>query len=78
MIRSVWRILTLIYALWPAPFDAGAKVTGYYAWSLLDNFEWALGYTKRFGIVRVDYGTQERIWKDSGLRYRDIAHTNVI
>ncbi len=58
--------------------DAGAKVTGYYAWSLLDNFEWALGYTKRFGIVRVDYGTQERIWKDSGLRYRDIAHTNVI
>ena len=53
-------------------------MTGYYAWSLLDNFEWALGYTKRFGIVRVDYGTQERIWKDSGLRYRDIAHTNVI
>ncbi|MBM6700049.1 family 1 glycosylhydrolase [Bifidobacterium pullorum subsp. saeculare] len=58
--------------------EAGANVTGYYAWSLLDNFEWALGYTKRFGIVRVDYGTQERIWKDSGLRYRAIARANAI
>lgn len=58
--------------------EAGAKVAGYYAWSLLDNFEWALGYTKRFGIVRVDYGTQERIWKDSGLRYRQIVRDNAI
>ncbi|MGC5413313.1 family 1 glycosylhydrolase, partial [Streptomyces sp. DT225] len=39
--------------------DAGVDVRGYYVWSLLDNFEWALGYAKRFGIVRVDYDTLE-------------------
>lgn len=58
--------------------DQGANVNGYYAWSLLDNFEWAFGYSKRFGIVRVDYDTQERIWKDSALRFRDIARNNAI
>ncbi|GAA1447965.1 GH1 family beta-glucosidase [Leifsonia poae] len=44
----------------------GADVRGYFVWSFLDNFEWAWGYEKRFGIVRVDYETQERIVKDSG------------
>jgi beta-glucosidase len=44
----------------------GADVRGYFVWSLLDNFEWAWGYDKRFGIVRVDYDTQERTIKDSG------------
>jgi beta-glucosidase len=53
----------------------GADVRGYFVWSLLDNFEWAWGYGKRFGIVRVDYDTQERTIKDSGLQYaRVIAH----
>jgi beta-glucosidase len=47
-------------------------VRGYFVWSLLDNFEWGYGYAKRFGIVRVDYDTQERIVKDSGLRYADL------
>lgn len=56
----------------------GARVTGYFAWSLLDNFEWALGYTKRFGLIRVDYDTQERIWKDSGLRYAQIIHDRAV
>lgn len=56
----------------------GANVIGYFAWSLLDNFEWSFGYTKRFGIIRVDYDTQERIWKDSGLRYREIVRDNAI
>ena len=42
---------------------------GYFYWSLLDNFEWAWGYEKRFGIVRVDYDTQERTVKDSGREY---------
>jgi beta-glucosidase len=51
---------------------AGADVRGYFVWSLLDNFEWAWGYDKRFGIVRVDYGTQERIIKDSGLEFARI------
>ncbi|MCH4209509.1 glycoside hydrolase family 1 protein [Bifidobacterium sp.] len=57
---------------------AGAKVKGYFAWSLLDNFEWALGYSKRFGIIRVDYDTQQRIWKDSALRLRAIVAHNAI
>ncbi|WP_073214055.1 GH1 family beta-glucosidase [Streptomyces sp. NBRC 110465] len=49
----------------------GADVRGYFAWSLLDNFEWAYGYGKRFGIVRVDYATQARTLKDSAKWYRD-------
>jgi beta-glucosidase len=50
---------------------AGVPLKGYFAWSLLDNFEWALGYTKRFGIVYVDYPTQRRLLKDSARWYRD-------
>ena len=48
----------------------GVRVDGYFVWSLLDNFEWASGYAKRFGIVRVDYDTQQRTLKDSALWYR--------
>jgi beta-glucosidase len=50
---------------------AGADVRGYFVWSLLDNFEWSLGYSKRFGIVHVDYSTQRRTWKDSAHWYRE-------
>ncbi|MEW2062477.1 GH1 family beta-glucosidase [Streptomyces sp. NPDC007002] len=49
----------------------GADVRGYFVWSLMDNFEWAYGYGKRFGIVRVDYATQTRTLKDSAKWYRD-------
>ena len=52
-----------------AALEQGADVRGYFAWSLLDNFEWAYGYAKRFGIVHVDYETQVRTVKDSGLAY---------
>lgn len=48
----------------------GADVRGYFAWSLLDNFEWAWGYERRFGIIRVDYDTLERAWKDSARWYQ--------
>jgi beta-glucosidase len=51
--------------------EEGADVRGYFVWSLLDNYEWAYGYSKRFGIVHVDYATQERTWKDSARWYRD-------
>jgi beta-glucosidase len=50
---------------------AGAPIRGYFVWSLLDNFEWAEGYSKRFGIVYVDYHTLERVPKDSFYWYRD-------
>lgn len=48
---------------------AGVPMSGYFAWSLLDNYEWAEGYSKRFGLVYVDYATQKRIVKDSGRWY---------
>ncbi|WP_051944483.1 GH1 family beta-glucosidase [Streptacidiphilus rugosus] len=55
---------------------AGAPLTAYYAWSLLDNFEWAYGYDKRFGLVHVDYPTQRRTIKSSGHRYAEIIRAH--
>lgn len=54
----------------------GVPLAGYYAWSLLDNFEWAYGYDKRFGLVHVDYATQKRTMKTSGWRYADIIRAH--
>jgi beta-glucosidase len=54
----------------------GAPVKGYFAWSLFDNFEWSAGYSKRFGIVHVNYATQERTIKSSGRLYSEIIRTN--
>jgi beta-glucosidase len=53
--------------------ERGANVLGYCHWSFLDNFEWALGYAQRFGLVHVDYETQARTVKDSGRYYAEIA-----
>ncbi len=58
--------------------EAGADVRGYFVWSLLDNFEWAWGYGKRFGIVRVDYDTLERTPKDSALAYAQVIAGAVV
>jgi beta-glucosidase len=57
---------------------AGADVRGYFAWSLLDNFEWGYGYAKRFGIVRVDFDTLERTVKQSGEWYARLAKTGTL
>ena len=56
--------------------DAGVPLTGYFAWSLLDNFEWVLGYSQRFGLVYIDYATQKRIPKDSFVWYANVISTN--
>ncbi len=56
-----------------AAIDAGAPLQGYFAWSLMDNFEWAFGYTRRFGLIYVDYATQERTIKDSGKWYAGVG-----
>lgn len=59
-----------------AIFKGGVNLKGYYLWSFLDNFEWGEGYDKRFGLVRVDYDTQKRTVKDSGLWYAGVIRNN--
>ncbi len=58
--------------------NAGVPVAGYFVWSLIDNFEWAFGYTKRFGLVYVDYPTQRRLLKDSGRWYQQFLRGDVV
>jgi len=58
--------------------DDGLPLTAYFAWSLMDNFEWAHGYSKRFGITYVDYETQQRIVKDSGRWWAELARTRTL
>ena len=55
---------------------AGVPLAGYFLWSLLDNFEWSWGYMQRFGIIWVDYETQQRDIKDSGKWYRNVIKKN--
>jgi beta-glucosidase len=61
-----------------AAIEAGADIRGYFLWSLMDNFEWAWGFSKRFGIVRVDYETLAREPKQSALWYRDVIAANAV
>jgi beta-glucosidase len=61
-----------------AAIAEGAPVKGYFLWSLLDNFEWQFGYSKRFGIVHVDYATQKRTPKESAKFYRACIRENAV
>jgi beta-glucosidase len=58
--------------------EAGVPVRGYFAWSLMDNFEWAYGYSKRFGLIHVDYESQQRTIKKSGEWYSHVISANGI
>ena len=53
--------------------EAGVPVRGYFVWSLLDNYEWSLGYSRRFGLVHVDFGSQRRTPKDSARWYQRLV-----
>ena len=59
-----------------AALEQGVDLRGYFVWSLLDNFEWALGYSKRFGIVHVDFETQRRTPKASARFYSSVIASN--
>jgi beta-glucosidase len=58
--------------------EEGVKLEGYFVWSLMDNFEWAFGYDRRFGLIYVDYATQVRTIKNSGLWYSGVINANGI
>jgi beta-glucosidase len=70
------RYLRAHFAAAHRAIQAGVPLAGYFVWSLLDNFEWAYGYSQRFGIVWVDYETQQRILKDSAKWYRTVIRKN--
>jgi len=69
--QRIRYLTTHLYAVSDA-ISAGVNVAGYFVWSLFDNFEWALGYEKRFGIIHVDYETQKRTFKSSAVKLRNI------
>ncbi len=62
----------------PPIIEAGVPLTGYFCWSLMDNFEWAAGTRDRFGLAYTDFGTQERIMKDSGSWFSRVTRANAI
>lgn len=64
-----------LLACWKA-IEEGVPLKGYYAWSLLDNFEWAFGYSKRFGLIYIDYPTQKRYLKKSAHWYKEVIARN--
>jgi len=68
--RRIDYLQTHIQKVWQA-IQAGIPVTGYLQWSLMDNFEWAKGYSQRFGVIHVDFETQKRTIKDSAYWFSD-------
>jgi len=75
--RRVAYLISHLAALSEA-ITLGAPVKAYFAWSLLDNYEWAEGYSQRFGIVHVDYETQKRTIKASGYEFKKIVASNSV
>jgi len=73
--RRVQYLRDHFAAVWQA-IKEGADLRGYFVWSFMDNFEWSLGFTKRFGVVYVDYENQRRIVKESGRWYSDVIRNN--
>ena len=71
-----WQFIAQHLQAMRRAMDHGADVIGYCYWSLLDNFEWAHGFAPRFGLIEVDYATQQRRMRDSALRYADVCRTN--
>jgi beta-glucosidase len=61
-----------------AAISDGVPLKGYFTWSLVDNFEWAEGYAKRFGLAFVDFETQRRVLKDSGEFYASVIAANAV
>lgn len=61
-----------------ASIAEGCRCTGYFCWTLMDNFEWSNGYRARFGLVRVDFATQQRQWRSSARWYRDLIAANAL
>ena len=58
--------------------NEGVNLNGFYVWSLMDNFEWSYGYSKRFGLIYINYKSQKRIWKKSAYSYKNIIENNGI
>jgi len=75
--RRINYLETYLHETWKA-VEEGVPLKGYYVWTLMDNFEWALGYSRRFGIVYVDYATQRRIPKDSARFYASVAMQSAV
>jgi beta-glucosidase len=75
--RRVAFLRDHLVAAWQA-IEGGVPLAGYFAWSLMDNYEWDHGYSQRFGLTWVDYSTLERIPKDSALWYRGVIEQNAV
>ncbi|MBI2174775.1 MAG: glycoside hydrolase family 1 protein [Candidatus Omnitrophica bacterium] len=71
-----WRFLIRHVQAVAAAIRSGVPILGYCYWSLMDNFEWAEGFTPRFGLIEVDYATQRRTIRESAKRYAEICRTN--
>lgn len=71
-----WQYITRYLAAMRRAMDQGAHVIGYLYWSLLDNFEWSHGFEPRFGLIEVEYATQQRRVRDSAHRYAEVCRTN--